>query len=97
MSDTNTNLWPAAKVRWRCRRGLKELDLIFLGFYDRCYHLLSIDDKYIFQFLLLQSDPMLQQWLIYGDFPEDLNPAIKNILVLCQNQQYANRTNPIED
>ena len=47
------------RVRWRCRRGLLELDLILLRFVDECYPVLTEAEKSGFQELLSLPDAAL--------------------------------------
>ena len=73
-------LWPESMVRWRCRRGLKELDIYFLGYFDRQYAKMSKQERGVLQFLLLQQDPLLQSWLVYEQIPDDLPSPAKTLL-----------------
>lgn len=56
----------SSAVRWRCRRGMLELDFIFHRFFDERYEALSDDQKTIFETLQKQEDPLLFDWLITG-------------------------------
>lgn len=69
-------LWRENIVSWRSRRGLLELDMILMPFYEQCYHVLDIQEKYMHQWVLLQKDIQLQKWLVYR---EDLDS-----LTACQ-------------
>ncbi len=53
------------RLRWRCRRGTKELDLLLLRYLERVYPLAGADDKAGFERLLEAQDPDLAAWL-YG-------------------------------
>jgi succinate dehydrogenase flavin-adding protein (antitoxin of CptAB toxin-antitoxin module) len=44
------------RVRWRCRRGLLELDLVLKDFLERCYDGLDADGRRLFDELLEQPD-----------------------------------------
>jgi len=61
------------RLRWQCRRGMLELDLIFESFLNsECgYERLSAIQKEGFQVLLLNSDHDLQQWVMGKAEPED--------------------------
>ena len=61
MDKQSQQLWPEKLVYWRCRRGLKELDILLIDFYNGCYKDLDIKMKLFFQDLLLQPDPFLQR------------------------------------
>ena len=53
-----------SRVRWQCRRGMLELDVILQRFYDARYHQLSESLQQSFSVLLQQDDPLLYDWLI---------------------------------
>ncbi len=59
------------RLRWQCRRGLLELDLLFEAFLDKSYSSLSDADKEAFNQLLEQQDQTLQEWLLGKTTPED--------------------------
>lgn len=52
------------QIRWQCRRGMLELDLILLKFFDGCFAELKEADKQLFIELLQETDQTLYQWLI---------------------------------
>jgi antitoxin CptB len=54
----------AARLRWKCRRGMLELDLILLGFLDHGYESLAAADRRRFERLLECSDHDLLAWLM---------------------------------
>jgi len=58
-----------AQIRWRCRRGLLELDLLLSAFVDQHFHLLSRDDQEAFGQLLELPDPILLDILVNGTEP----------------------------
>jgi len=57
-----TKLDSKARLRWACRRGMLELDVLFRPFVDEAYDDLSDADKLIFQRLLEGEDPELFAW-----------------------------------
>jgi antitoxin CptB len=47
------------RVRWRCRRGLLELDIIFVRFIEAQYLKLSVEERQTFEELLdLPDNPL---------------------------------------
>ena len=56
------NLDSKARLRWACRRGMLELDVLFRPFLDEAYDDLSMEDKLIFQRLLTGEDPEQFAW-----------------------------------
>ena len=59
------DLWNRNIISWRSRRGLLELDMILMPFFEQCYHLLNVQEKAMHQWVLLQKDVQLQKWLLY--------------------------------
>jgi len=53
-----------ARLRWRCRRGMRELDAILVNFLQSSYGSLSADDKARFGALLELPDPDLHAYLV---------------------------------
>ena len=70
------------KLRWACRRGMLELDLILLPFFDTYYSNLSADQQKHLQVLLCQSDPKLYAWLMGYETPEEKD--LKEIVQLIR-------------
>ena len=50
------------RLRWRSRRGMLELDLLLLPFFDEVFAELESDEKQAFIKLLEQDDPDLWDW-----------------------------------
>jgi antitoxin CptB len=48
-----------SKIRWRCRRGTKELDYLLLSYFDQYYLESSESKKSCFEQILLLQDPVL--------------------------------------
>lgn len=52
-----------AKLRWQCRRGTKELDLLLNGFLDNGYRTANPADKdYFLQILELEDSVLIAQY-----------------------------------
>ena len=68
-------------LRWRCRRGLLELDLLFEAYLDNGYADASVEERDAFLRLLDYPDQTLQGWLLGMQPPEDegLIPIIQRI------------------
>ena len=71
-----------SKLYWACRRGMLELDLLLLPFFEARYDALSQDEKETFVRLLEMEDPILYQWFIAHQKPEDpkLNQLVEAII-----------------
>ena len=53
-----------ARLKWACRRGMLELDVIFMPCVEEGFNDLSEADKVIFESLLTCDDPDLYAWLM---------------------------------
>lgn len=58
-----------SKLRWRCRRGTRELDIVLLRFLDEIFPDLSEAEQDAFESLLEQQDPDLAAWILAGRPP----------------------------
>lgn len=73
------------RVRWACRRGMLELDLFLLPFFDNVYQTLSEKEQLDFQTLLEAADTELQLWLTNQDKPEDEQLSV----IITKIREYA--------
>lgn len=66
------------RLRWQCRRGMRELDLLLLAFLETGYARLDATGRAAFERLLAYPDPLLQQILLAGRPTAD--PDVNGIL-----------------
>ncbi|MFZ1642614.1 MAG: succinate dehydrogenase assembly factor 2 [Candidatus Contendobacter sp.] len=59
------------KLRWRCRRGMKELDLLTLGYLERHYPDAPAEEQRAFAELLELQDPLLMSYMVGRETPAD--------------------------
>jgi antitoxin CptB len=59
-----------ARLRWRCRRGTREMDLLLESFLDECYGDLPEDQQLAFARLLDESDVDILDWVTGKTCPE---------------------------
>lgn len=59
------------RLRWRCRRGMLELDLLLEGFLDTQYPALAAADRQAFARMLEFPDQLLLEWLTGKIVPAD--------------------------
>jgi antitoxin CptB len=52
------------KLRWRCRRGMRELDQLFGRYLDRCWAQAAEDQRAVFLQLLDSEDDKLWRWFM---------------------------------
>ncbi|KRG88356.1 hypothetical protein ABB34_00270 [Stenotrophomonas daejeonensis] len=50
------------KLRWRCRRGMRELDQLFGRYLDRCWRQAPTPERAVFLQLLETEDDKLWRW-----------------------------------
>ena len=61
----------SARLRWKCRRGMLELDLLLRAFMDRGYAALDAGERARFEQLLETPDAVLLEWLMGRIRPSD--------------------------
>ena len=59
------------KLRWRCRRGMKELDLLTLGYLEQHYPTAPAEEQQAFAALLELQDPLLMSYMVGRETPAD--------------------------
>ncbi len=62
-------------MRWKCRRGMRELDLLLRGFLDSGYQTLKAADQELFDRILDYPDAVLLEWLMGRIRPTDKDVA----------------------
>ena len=73
------------RLEWRCRRGMKELDLMLLRYLRGGHALAASDERAAFVEFLELPDPDLVRYLIAGDVPHDPRHAALCRAVLQSN------------
>jgi len=63
------------QLKWQCRRGMRELDVLLSGWLDKEYSVVSNADKSAFQRLLALPDPELARYLLAGETSRDSDIA----------------------
>jgi antitoxin CptB len=66
------------KLRWRCRRGMKELDLLLTRYVDERYRDATPDEQRAFRQLLDANDPLLYAYFLGREPPPD--PVLSSLL-----------------
>ena len=60
----------SAKILWRCRRGIRELDSLLKPFAEDCYDELSPIDKPRLHALLGYQDTQILDWILGREIPD---------------------------
>ena len=59
------------RLRWRCRRGMRELDQLLVRWLDREWERSSEEDRAVFLRLLDCEDDRLWRWFLGHETPPD--------------------------
>ncbi|KFN47159.1 hypothetical protein N787_02335 [Arenimonas metalli CF5-1] len=72
------------RLRWRCRRGMRELDQLMLRYLDARWPSASDEERAVFLQLLDTEDDKLWRWFMGRERPEDasLDGLVARILDL---------------
>jgi antitoxin CptB len=66
------------RLRWRCRRGMRELDQLLVRWLDREWERSSEEDRAVFLRLLDCEDDRLWRWFLGHETPPDA--ALRSIV-----------------
>tara|TARA_B110000196_G_C20959544_1_gene573269 strand:+ start:39 stop:287 length:249 start_codon:yes stop_codon:yes gene_type:complete len=77
-----------SRLLWRCRRGIREMDIVLQEFLDQSYDILNDADKSSFSQLLNESDLDILNWIMEKDEPR--NDGLKNIITLIRQSRKIN-------
>jgi antitoxin CptB len=70
-----------SRIRWQCRRGMRELDQLLVAYLDDRYETATPDEKHAFQALLELPDPDLAGYLLNHRTPAvELQRVVNQIL-----------------
>jgi antitoxin CptB len=73
------------RLRWGCRRGMLELDLILLPFFEENFDSLPEEQQGVFQEFLTEADQDIYAWILNYQVCENLSYK----LLLKRIQQFA--------
>ncbi|HHH0687083.1 TPA: FAD assembly factor SdhE [Yersinia enterocolitica] len=76
-----------ARIHWACRRGMRELDISIMPFFEHEYDGLSDNEKQVFIRLLECDDPDLFNWLMNHGEPQD--SELRKMVKLIQTRNKA--------
>jgi len=73
-----------SKLKWRCRRGIKELDILLTSYLEHHYNHALVSEQQTFQILLELADPDLYAYLTRQKVPLDkqLNDLIEKLTTI---------------
>jgi antitoxin CptB len=78
------------RLRWRCRRGMKELDILLSRYVDEQYGTAPPEQQAAFRRLLDSQDPVIHAYFLGRQSPPDATLAslIRRITAGAQNDRY---------
>lgn len=62
-------------LRWRCRRGMKELDVLLTRYLDRDYYTAPAEQREAFETLLAMADPEILDYVLGRSTPDNQDLA----------------------
>ncbi len=74
---------PPGRLRWRCRRGMQEMDILLLRWLDQCWAEASPQQQASFESLLASEDDQLWDWLSGRTQPEQ--PELAELVERIRN------------
>ena len=77
-----------SRLLWRCRRGIREMDIVLQEFLNQSYDMLNDADKSSFSQLLNEADLDILNWIMEKDEPR--NDGLKNIITLIRQSRKIN-------
>ena len=83
MTETNLNQTELMRrLQWQCRRGIKEVEVLLIPFFEQCFADLDETDQQLFEKLLEQHDVDLFEWFTYRSKPpqSDLDRMVTMVL-----------------
>jgi antitoxin CptB len=79
-TDGDSALLPLPALRWRCRRGMRELDVMLGQWLEQVWPEASPENRSNFQRLLDQEDDAIWDWMMGRvEPPEDLSLIVNDI------------------
>ncbi len=64
-----------ARIKWACRRGMLELDVVVMPFFEECFDALNEQEQHDFVSLLECDDPDLFAWIMGHARSDNLSHA----------------------
>lgn len=60
-----------SRLIWRCRRGIREMDILLLGYLENHYDDTSTEEQNIFEELLEETDLDILSWVMERTSPDE--------------------------
>ena len=76
-----------SRLRWQCRRGMRELDELLIRYLESRYPIADDDEKAAFRTILELPDPELNAYLLQQQTPS--SKSIAGVIELILSQPHA--------
>lgn len=74
-----------SRLLWRCRRGIREMDIVFTDFIEHCYDSLNETEKQSLEQLLDEPDLDILNWVMGKSEPE--SDSFKHLISLIKQRR----------
>ena len=75
-----------ARIKWACRRGMLELDVVIMPFFEECFGTLTESEQEDFVALLECNDPDLFAWIMGYRRSDDVRYMATVEKIVAHNQ-----------
>lgn len=82
-----------SRLTWRCRRGIREMDILLLGYFESYYDHASTDEQNIFAELLEEADLDILSWITQRTLPDEKYTDLLNLIRKATTNA---KNNPVE-
>lgn len=72
------------RLKWACRRGMLELDVLFMPFVEQAFDDLTLQQQELFERLLTCDDPDLYAWFMGHQQCDD--PELSSMVAMILNR-----------
>lgn len=79
-----------SRLHWRCRRGIREMDILLQDYLQTHYDTLSIEDQNTFEALLDEADLDILSWIMQKTSPDEKYVGI--ITTIRESAEAANNS-----
>lgn len=79
-----------SRLLWRCRRGIREMDILLQDYLQTHYDTSSVEDQNIFEALLDEADLDILSWIMQKTSPDEKYVGI--ITTIRESAEAANNS-----
>lgn len=77
---------PISKLAWRCKRGIREMDIVFQAYLKKYYEQASASEQQAFIALIDEQDLDVMNWILGRDTtPEQFQTIIQTMQTLSKD------------